>query len=85
MPPHQMEPLNREPLNRSRVGPPMRELRDEDGRVWIVRERIGDLVTHPNRRSLVFEAEHAMRRLWSYPEHWLALSDEQLIELSWGR
>ena len=60
-----------------------RRLNDERGRTWTVREREDDLKTHPGRRSLVFEADHAIRRLWVFPADWDALSDEELWKLSW--
>jgi hypothetical protein len=62
---------------------PVRELVDDEGRAWTVRERVDDLRTHPGRRSLVFEAHHAIRRLWVYPSDWHELSDEELWLLSW--
>ena len=65
-----------------RVRPPgrVRKLTDEQHRTWTVRERVDDFTTHPGRRSLVFEADHAIRRLWLFPEDWHTLSDEEL----WG-
>ena len=32
-------------------------------------------------KSLVFSREHVVRRVWSYPENWYTLSDEELGHL----
>ena len=60
----------------------VRTIRDEHGRAWTVRERVGDLYDRRGRVSLVFDARETMRRLWSYPANWHELSDEELLALS---
>jgi hypothetical protein len=50
--------------------------------VWLVYE----LAFPFDRRStpsLIFENEHAMRRIRNYPANWCTLSDEDLFALSW--
>lgn len=34
-------------------------------------------------RTLVFESDHAMRRVRTYPAHWRELTDEELYAVSW--
>ena len=54
---------------------------DTAGERWRVYELSG--ATYDRRSSLVFEAEHVIRRLRNYPGDWRALSDEELMRLSW--
>ena len=50
-------------------------------RVVEYREQSGDEVV----RSLVFESEHAVRRVRNFPDDWITLTDAALLELSWQR
>lgn len=34
--------------------------------------------------SLIFESDRAIRRVRNYPEAWRALTDEELLALSWA-
>jgi hypothetical protein len=60
----------------------MRHLVDAKGREWHVYERTaGDLSPTAGRTSLVFDTDGIVRRLWSYPPAWAALSDAELLGL----
>jgi hypothetical protein len=55
-----------------------------DGTRWHVSERpFGD---YDRRRgvSLIFASDFAVRRVRDFPADWHALSDEELLALSWG-
>jgi hypothetical protein len=60
-----------------------RSAQDAQGASWIVRE-----LDVPNggrgTRSLVFETEGLIRRLWTFPEDWEALEDVALLALADG-
>ena len=56
-----------------------RLLRDEEGRLWRIRE-VTFADTTP---SLVFESEGVFRRVRHYPRDWFELSDSLLYALSW--
>jgi hypothetical protein len=63
-------------------------LEDRNGHLlrWQV-EELGCTET-PGARAdycLVFTSDFAMRRVWHYPHDWRALSDAELLALSWGR
>jgi hypothetical protein len=67
-----------EPGREPRAGE-ARVIRDEDARLWRVREvRFADA-----KPSLIFECEAGFRRVRTYPENWRSLSDEELQRLSW--
>ena len=60
----------------------MRHLRDTQGREWRVYERTStDVSPMAGHRSLIFDAEGIVRRLWRYPATWASLSDTELIGL----
>ncbi|HEX5829756.1 MAG TPA: hypothetical protein VFY16_02170 [Gemmatimonadaceae bacterium] len=64
----------------------MRVFLDSSGVRWIVSER--DAAHVPGglaRRCLIFESAAAVRRVWSFPDSWRELTDEQLAALSWKR
>ena len=68
-----------EPPRRQRVEHTHRIVRDEEGRLWRVRE-----VTYADAApSLIFESEGVFRRVRRYPRDWDELGDGQLYELSW--
>jgi hypothetical protein len=63
----------------------MRHLVDAQGREWHVYERTaGDLSPITGRRSLVFDTDGIVRRLWRYPSSWAELSDGELLGLMDG-
>jgi len=63
----------------------MKRLVDADGREWRVYERTtGELSPGSGRRSLVFDADGIVRRLWRYPSAWSALPDAELLRLMDG-
>jgi hypothetical protein len=50
-----------------------------EGYTWTVHELPPR--TDGRGKSLVFSREHVVRRVWSYPENWYSLSDEELGHL----
>ena len=64
--------------------PPGREITTPDER-WRVYERPPELYDRRQAPSLVFESRTAIRRVREYPHDWMALSDEELLRLSWRR
>ena len=63
----------------------MKLLVDAEGREWRVYERTtGELSPAGGRRSLVFDADGIVRRLWRYPASWCALPDAELLRLMDG-
>jgi hypothetical protein len=63
---------------------PVRIFLDRDGTQWHVSER--PFADYDRRRglSLVFASESVVRRVRGYPAHWHTLTDDELLELSWG-
>lgn len=60
----------------------MRDLVDAHGRAWRVYERISSALSPlPGRRSLIFDTEGMVRRVWRYPLAWNSLSDDALLSL----
>ena len=60
----------------------MRQLRDSQGREWRVYERTAtDMSPMAGHRSLVFDTEGIVRRLWRYPATWASLPDAELAGL----
>jgi hypothetical protein len=60
----------------------MRHLVDTQGREWQVYERTAsDFSPVAGRRSLIFDTDGIVRRLWRYPTTWAAMSDEELLGL----
>ena len=63
-----------------------RVFNDSEGRGWVVRERdVGRTADGMPRRSLIFETDGVLRRVYDYPRDWRSLSDAMLERLSWGR
>jgi hypothetical protein len=63
-----------------------RTYRGGDGVAWTVQEReAGRRPDGSARRSLIFENEGVLRRVYAYPPAWFELSDAELEALSWGR
>lgn len=58
-----------------------RTIRDPQGECWHVYEVGG--ATYDRRASLIFESAWTVRRVRVYPADWRALSDEELLALSW--
>jgi hypothetical protein len=59
-----------------------RHLEDPQGRRWLVYERAGSPFSpFAGRRSLVFDGEGIVRRLWHFPSTWNSLSDDELLDL----
>jgi hypothetical protein len=70
----------------ARLNGPERVYRDEHGGVWLVREReIGPTREGLARRSLIFETDCVIRRVYEYPPDWHVLPDADLRRLSQGR
>jgi hypothetical protein len=60
----------------------MRHLLDSHGREWHVYERTSSALSPvPGRRSLVFDADGIVRRIWQYPPSWESLSNDALLGL----
>jgi len=60
----------------------MRHLVDALGREWHVYERGSSTDSPlPAPRSLVFDTEGIVRRLWQYPPSWAELPDDALLGL----
>lgn len=58
-----------------------RTVHDAQGETWHVYEVGG--ATYDRRASLIFESAWTVRRVRVYPANWRALSDEELLTLSW--
>ena len=58
-----------------------RTILDPQGEAWRVYEVGG--ATYDRRASLIFESAWTVRRVRIYPADWRALSDEELLTLSW--
>ncbi|HEY8309581.1 MAG TPA: hypothetical protein VIG47_03455 [Gemmatimonadaceae bacterium] len=58
-----------------------RQIVDQSGVWWRVREvRVWDATGH-EARSLIAAHEGGFRRLWDFPVNWAELADMQLVEL----
>jgi hypothetical protein len=55
-----------------------------DGEPWRVFEMPPSQFDRRHAPSLVFEADHTMRRVRNFPAKWRDLSDEDLFALSWS-
>lgn len=78
------DPIQNGPPARERsAAPRVRVFMDADGTQWQVSER--PFADYDRRRglSLIFASDSVVRRVREYPAHWLQLSDEDLIALSW--
>jgi hypothetical protein len=67
----------------SSAPPPSRTIH-VGGETWRVYESHGSY-DRRSRPSLIFESEHAIRRVRDFPANWSELSDEALYALSWNR
>jgi hypothetical protein len=63
----------------NRSGRPSRTFRAGEY-IWSVHE-IPPPADGSRGKSLVFSRVHVARRVWSYPENWFLLSDEELARL----
>ena len=74
---------NGPPAQERSAAPRVRVFMDEGGTQWQVSER--PFADYDRRRglSLIFASDSAVRRVREYPVHWLQLSDDDLIALSW--
>lgn len=61
---------------------PVREIRDDQGRRWLVREIEGPTYDRRASRSLIFERHETIRRVRSFPADWATLADADLYALS---
>jgi hypothetical protein len=58
---------------------------DDSGIDWRIYELPGERVpASRGRRCLIFESDRAIRRVWNFPDNWLALSSSELSRLSWN-
>jgi len=62
-----------------------RRLLDTDGRVWVVSALGPPVDDESEGASLVFSTDDAVRRVRSFPQKWIQLSDFDLLALSRGR
>lgn len=59
---------------------------DDEGVQWEVTEVPGRMVPAARgERCLIFSSPVAIRRVWSYPEHWVRMTGPELFDLSWSR
>jgi hypothetical protein len=61
-----------------------RTIENDDGQ-WRVYELESGPYDRRSGRSLIFESDGVLRRVRDYPEEWRALSDAELMEVSWRR
>lgn len=58
-----------------------RTLRAGDGNLWHIREmRAHDVPGSLAPTCLIFDSGGVIRRFWTYPDLWVGLPDEELIE-----
>lgn len=55
-----------------------------DGVPWLVYELPAMPFDRRSSPSLVFESEHAVRRVRDFPNDWRSISDDELFALSWA-
>ncbi|HEY7237206.1 MAG TPA: hypothetical protein VH539_23825 [Gemmatimonadaceae bacterium] len=55
-----------------------------EGTPWLVYELPPAPFDRRSTPSLVFEAEHTVRRVRTFPTDWRSFSDQELFELSWN-
>ena len=77
--------IDTQPFGRSRADGHI-FFRDAEGGVWEVHEvTIASAVPWARgERCLLFRSSSSIRRVWSYPENWRTLSQDELERLSWG-
>ena len=56
-----------------------------DGVGWTVYERTWGEYDRRSATKLVFESDGVVRVVRSFPSEWYALSDDELVALSWHR
>jgi hypothetical protein len=55
---------------------------DQGDHRWTVREVKADTVPGSSApRCLICESDDIVRRIWRYPENWLGLSDDELLQI----
>jgi hypothetical protein len=67
--------------------PARRQVIDEQGNLWDVRETVRGTTTTYDRRSggvLVFESSAVIRMVRKFPPDWASKSDAELLEISEG-
>jgi hypothetical protein len=74
---------NGSPVHSRKVAVPVRVFVDPDGVQWQVSERPFADYDRRHGLSLIFASDSAVRRVRDYPAEWHALSDDELIALSW--
>lgn len=55
-----------------------------DGVLWLVYEMPAQAYDRRQKPSLIFETDTAVRRVRNYPADWRALTDQDLLTLSWS-
>lgn len=55
-----------------------------DGVLWLVYEMPAHAYDRRQKPSLIFETDTAVRRVRNYPANWRALTDQDLLALSWS-
>lgn len=55
-----------------------------DGVLWLVYEMPAPAYDRRQKPSLIFETDAAVRRVRNYPAEWRALTDQELLTLSWS-
>lgn len=61
----------------------VREFTDADGVRWHVSEQAYPRFDRRQGASLIFESDAAVRRIRNFPPDWHALTNDELLELSW--
>lgn len=78
--------MSNERIPGHREVPRTRIFTDDEGVQWEVTEVSGRKVPAARgERCLIFSSPVAIRRVWSYPEHWVRMSGRELLDLSWSR
>lgn len=59
---------------------------DSEGVQWEVTEIPGRTVPAARgEKCLIFSSPVAIRRVWTYPESWVRMTADELLDLSWRR
>ena len=74
---------NRADVSTENETPPSRTFLDADGVHWLVYEQAFADYDRRSGQSLIFSSDAAVRRVRDYPSDWFALSEEDLVALSW--
>lgn len=68
------------------VGQQTRVFTDSEGVQWEVTEVPGrNVPAARGEKCLIFSSPVAIRRVWTYPDTWVRMSADELLELSWRR